>query len=151
MKLTNLDGSSFSLDIIGYQYPDHNDEYWDSNWLNIRIHAQLSERSWSVIDPCLTTFEVQRLIDWFRIQSQKGDDRNQLNFTEPTLQFEFVIDHAGNQNLRVNYRHHVSKTRAGVENISIDFPVNQVSFSEVIEELESQLQEFPQRVFRGQT
>jgi hypothetical protein len=150
MKLKNLDGSSFSLDIVGYQFPDHQDDYWDANWLMMQIQIQLSEHFWSVKDPCLTTFEVQKLIEWFHQLSIHATDNTSLGFTEHYIQFELIIDHNENQSLRLNY---IRPPKEGIiysekDTISIDFPSSQIPFAEIIEDLQNQLAKFPQRVFR---
>lgn len=149
MKLENGNGASFSLDIVGYQYPDILDQYWDSNWLFVQIQIQLSEQSFSVKDPCLTTFEVPLIIDWLQRFAMNGAVEKGLVFTEPTVQFKCNIVRNGKQSLRVIFRPPPQGSTSQLkDNISLDFPFEQVLFSEIIENLQSQLDRFPQRVFR---
>jgi hypothetical protein len=149
MKLTNLDGSFFSLDIVGYQFPDHQDDYWDSNWLMMQIQVQFSEHFWSVKDPCLTTFEIQKLIEWLHQLSNNVTDNDSLGFTEPYVQFEWTIDHNRARSLRVNYRQPPKRgIHSWEDTISIDFLSSQIPFAEIIEDLQNQLAKFPQRAFR---
>lgn len=137
------------MDIIGYQFPNNLEQYWDSNWLFIQIQIQLSQQSSSVKDPCLTTFEVQLLIDWLQRFEMNGVMKKGLDFVEPTIQFECNTDRNGNQSLRVIFRAPPQgSTNQLKDNISLDFPLRQVLFSEIIENLKSQLDQFPQRVFR---
>lgn len=80
------------LEVEGYQFPDvHNDE-WDSNWLVITGDAVLDGRSWRFRDPCLTTFELQRLADWLDQVAAGTAEQNFCGFTEPNLDFERVSD-----------------------------------------------------------
>ncbi len=138
MKLTNRAGSSFSLNIVGYQYPERQDDYWDSNWLVVQIDLQLCEKSWFVIDPGLTTFEVQLLIDWLNQLALNASGEKSLTFTEPYLQFDFITDQNKNHILRVNYR---LPPKAGNnswqdENICIDFPSGQIRLTDAAKELQ---------------
>ena len=81
---------SLRLAIEGYQFPDITDDEWDSNWLIIRGDAVLDGRSWSFRDPCLTTFEVQRLADWLDQVAMGTAEKSFCGFTEPILDFEWV-------------------------------------------------------------
>jgi hypothetical protein len=149
MKLANQHGSSFSLDIVGYQYSDLEDQFWDANWLFVQIQLQVSEQSWAVKDPCLTTFEVQLIIDWLQRLAVNGNGNKDLVFTEPTIQFKLNPAHNGKQSLRVIFRPPPQGNTSQLkDNISLDFPLEQVPFSEIIENLQIQLDRFPQRVFR---
>jgi hypothetical protein len=150
MKLINQDGSFFALDAVGYQYPDIQDDYWESNWLVIQIQLQLLEQSWSIKDPCLTTFELQILLDWLHRFSINAPGNNSLGFTESYVQFEFIIDYNRGQSLRINYRLPPNgRNNSWKDNISIDFPLRRVPFNALVEDLQAQLTKFPQRVFRN--
>lgn len=39
--------------MLGYQFPPIVDDEWNSNWLNIRIHAQMEPGVWSATDTSL--------------------------------------------------------------------------------------------------
>ena len=64
MKLKNIDGSFFDLDIIEYEFPDIMGNYYDSNWLEIQIDVGIHDRTWSEKRAFITTFEIESLIDW---------------------------------------------------------------------------------------
>lgn len=85
---------SLSIGVERYQFPEITDDDWDSNWLIINGNAVLDGKSWSFRDPCLTTFEVERLADWLEQVSSGGDAKAFCGFTEPNLDFERVSDAA---------------------------------------------------------
>lgn len=89
-----FEGSTGSLRISveRYQFPEITDDDWDSNWLIINGDAVLDGKSWSLRDPCLTTFEMERLADWLDHVSSGGDEKAFCGFTEPNLDFERVSD-----------------------------------------------------------
>ena len=62
LVLESADGRQrLELDVVGYESPDVEDEQYDSNWLLIRIDARDGDTTWSVEDPALLTWEVERL------------------------------------------------------------------------------------------
>jgi hypothetical protein len=78
-----------------------------------------------------------------------GAVKKGLVFTEPTIQFQCHTVRNGKQGLRVIFRHPPQGSTSQLkDSISLDFPFEQVLFSEIIKNLQSQLDQFPQRVFR---
>ena len=145
------DGSFFNLDIVGYQYPANDKDYHDSNWLMIQIHSGVSERSWSLKDPCLNVFDVLKLIQWLEAIARNTQKSNHPTFMEPFINFELLVDSHGNKSLQVECKHDpVEKESTGEEDISVNFPFKQINFAEVSTDLKQQLAKFPQRVFREQ-
>jgi len=80
------------LEVEGYQFPDVLNDEWDSNWLIITADAVLDGKSWRFRDPCLTTFELQRLAGWLDQVAAGTAEQNFCGFTEPNLDFERVSD-----------------------------------------------------------
>ncbi len=149
MKLENGDGASFSLEIVRYEYPDTLDHFWDSNWLFVHIQIQISEQALSITDPCLATFEIPLIIDWLQRFAMNGAVKNGLTFLEPTIQFKCHTDRQGAQSLRVVFQPTPQRSTEQMKgNILLDFPLRHVLFKEIIENLQTQLDRFPQRVFR---
>ena len=83
------------LDVVGYQFASVANDGWDSEWLQVSGRAQCSRGQWKFYDPCLTTFELERLASWLRNLPAGGPDR-EIGFTEPNLRFEHVEEVAGN-------------------------------------------------------
>lgn len=75
------------LAILGYQFPAITDDDWDSNWLNIQIHAQDERGSWTATDPCLLTTDLTHLAEWFEATAGR-QPRQRIDFIEPNLAFE---------------------------------------------------------------
>jgi hypothetical protein len=93
MTFTGIDNQTVELKITNYQYPDINDGDWDGNWLNIYLNVKSKVGHWQTVDPSLTTWEVQELINWFdtlsiNLQPEYAD----MSFTEPNLSFELLND-----------------------------------------------------------
>lgn len=66
------------LSIVQYQFPQTDDDEWDSNWLVVMGRACVSGRQWQFKEPCLTTFEAQRLANWMASHYTKEADRKRL-------------------------------------------------------------------------
>jgi hypothetical protein len=77
------------LTVLGYQYPAITDAEWDSNWLNIQIHAQDERGSWTAIDPCLLTWDLAHLAEWFEAGASR-QPQQRIDFIEPNLAFEIA-------------------------------------------------------------
>ncbi|WP_461787758.1 WapI family immunity protein [Pedobacter sp.] len=93
MTFNGIDGQTVELKIINYQYPDINDGDWDGNWLNIYLNVKSKVGHWQTVDPSLTTWDVQRLINWFDTLSKNlGPEDTDISFTEPNLSFEVLND-----------------------------------------------------------
>src|SRR5262245_43472807 len=101
MRLTLADGTSFTLTISGYQYPELSTASYDSNWLMIRIDAANSQGTWSATDPCLLTYEVTRLADWLDAIAAGTVTKAACGFIEPCLLFRLNEDAASQQELRI--------------------------------------------------
>lgn len=52
---------SLRIGVERYQFPEITDGYWDTSWLIITGDAVVNGQSWSFRDPCLITFEMERL------------------------------------------------------------------------------------------
>lgn len=87
---------SLSIHFIGYEFPEVTDREWDSDWLMVNLQLRFPLGRWEETDACLTTFEAQKLLDWFdpvwthwdfmegfKVLSFKGD----ISFMEPGLTF----------------------------------------------------------------
>ena len=66
MTFNGTDGQTVEFRIANYQCPDNNDGDWDGNWLNIFLNVKSKVGHWQTVDPFLTTWDVQQIIDWFK-------------------------------------------------------------------------------------
>jgi hypothetical protein len=90
MKLQGEDGAMFDLTIDGYQFPEIETDYWDSNWLMVRGQVNHPRGNWIFRDPCLTTFELEQLAIWLDGVANGVANPADGYFTEPNLHFEYV-------------------------------------------------------------
>ena len=86
--------TELKMSVEGYQFPALENEPWDADWLNIKIQVKHPKGNWKATDPCLLTFELKWLIEWFEkiCEGEKADA--QIYFTEPCLEFEVLEDRA---------------------------------------------------------
>jgi hypothetical protein len=148
MRLVNKKGELFSLSVKGYQYPDNLEDYWDSNWLIVKIKCKSEKFSFSKLDPCLTTFEYQILMDWFK-KISLNSTVNELIFTENTLLFQLTKDQRDCRCIRVNVQLPYKRMIERGERIySLDFPLDEIRFNTVTNKLQKELNKYPQRIYR---
>jgi hypothetical protein len=90
MRITSPSGEEFQLVIVSYQQPDVHEDRWDSNWLIVNGTVAAGGEKWSFTEPCVTTFELADLADWFDELATDGTQPSSFAFTEPNLRFAFT-------------------------------------------------------------
>src|SRR5215213_9649085 len=85
MLLRGAEGNELELAIAGYQFPHDERDPWDSNALLVSVRVLSPEGSWSVVDPCLTTWEAKRLVSWLVHAAARDPAAVPMTFTEPNL------------------------------------------------------------------
>jgi len=85
MLLRGREGNELELTVVGYQFPDEHRDPWDSNWLLVSVRVLAPAGSWSVVDPCLTTWEAKRLVSWLVHAAIRDPTAVPMAFTEPNL------------------------------------------------------------------
>ncbi len=136
--------ASLRLSVLRYQFPQITTDEYDANWLIIRGHVSLDQRSWSFRDPCLTTFEVRQLADWLDRLARGDEVEPSCAFIEPNLRFEKLSDRA----IRVSFALESAPPWAKPGD-----PWNEHGFEVLIEkhletaagQLRAQLRAFPER------
>src|SRR2546428_9605873 len=83
------------MEIDECQFPEVADNRWNSNWLIVRRHIHCPGGEWTLRDPCLTTFEVAELADWFDSIAGGKPTSARCTFVEPNLAFEYRPDASG--------------------------------------------------------
>lgn len=66
MFLKSSDGAEFEATIAGYEFPEIEQKQWDSNWLLIFMRVKSARGEGTCVDPCLTTWDVERFITWLK-------------------------------------------------------------------------------------
>ena len=64
MRITSASGDEFQLVIVRYQFPDVDEDRWESNWLIVNGTVAAAGEKWVFTEPCVTTFELADLADW---------------------------------------------------------------------------------------
>jgi hypothetical protein len=150
MLLAAENGPRFELTIVGYQFPAIVDDEWDSNWLNIRIHAQTERGGWSATDPSLSTVDVAHLADWLEAIAEGRVQEGDLNFVEPNLSFGLQSVSGDTVALRIWFELESRppwspSNAAGERDLWIDLDVRREEVQRAAADLRMQLQEFPPR------
>ena len=150
MKLSGPNSRSFTLTIVGYEFPALATTPYDSNWLDIRVDVISDQGTWSASDPCLLTYEVQQLADWLDAIGEHRNASSVCSFTEPCLAFQLLTDDQGQPILRILFELELrpawaaSKT-ASREDVWIELPLTLPSASRAAQELRTELERYPQR------
>ena len=135
---------SFELIVKSYEYPNHFNnkyDYWDSNWLMINCNIVDGKNTWSFIEPCFTTFEINNLIEWFIKIDTNDYSKTDIMFVEPLIKFEVLKD-----NLRLRLSGESKPKWFTSENdYIIDFMLNDINFKLISEQLRSDSKNFPER------
>jgi hypothetical protein len=90
MRLTSASGDEFQLVIIRYQHPDVHEDRWDSNWLIVNASVVAGGERWGFTEPCVTTFELSDLADWFEELAEDGGQPASFEFAEPNLRVAYT-------------------------------------------------------------
>jgi hypothetical protein len=168
--ILSADETKIALNIIGYQYPNLENEPWDSDWLIVELNLNLPVGKWTRFEPCLTTFEVAGFIGWLEEVHNKfevfekwrsGRIQSQISFTEPNLEFQVHSNHFRfQQDPNVYFRICLGTeflppfkdqlkpylNPEDIDNVYLDFRITSAQILEIIESLRSQLEQFPVRV-----
>lgn len=128
--------TSIELVVGGYQFPDigsgdqpDDPESWDSNWLIIHGTVTTDAGSpWSFRQPCLTTWDVTQLADWFqnvaaglirtlppearelnKASFEESGPAGWLTFTEPHLSFAVGAQSEARVELLIGLSHELAR------------------------------------------
>lgn len=153
MKFTLADGTSFTLTIIGYQFPQLSTTPYDSNWLLIRIDATNIQGTWSATDPCLLTYDVSRLANWLDALATGTVTDATCDFLEPCLLFRLARDVSGQPELRIYFELELRppwahSELAGQEDLWLTFSLSAIDLPAAASMLRQQLEYYPQRAER---
>jgi hypothetical protein len=150
MRLVASDGSSFALAVIGYQFPEMKTELYDSNWLRIQININHPRGNWTATDAMLLTYEVAQLADWLDDLACGRLSLSECGFIEPNLEFRVLATESGEPKLRVLFELEARPSwaetdGAGMEDLWLEFPLNELELHRASRSLREHLEKFPQR------
>ena len=122
MLITNNNGVSLELHIIGYQFPIYKNPI-DANWLIVEGRVSHPNGNWSFRDPCLETYDTEELADWLEAVAYGLEESSGICFTERHLVFE-VESRGSKRVLRVQFAMEARPPWLTSENsIFLEFPV----------------------------
>jgi hypothetical protein len=156
MRLSGINGETFELKVLGYQFPELETAEYDSDWLRILIAAETPQgRRWSATDPSILTYELRELADWLARLGSTEPCAPELDFTEPNLSFQVIREGASEQVLRVFFELELrpgwaARATAPEEDLWLDFPIEPGMLGAAATSLREQLARYPERgVQRG--
>jgi hypothetical protein len=149
MRFSSADGSFFDLAIAGYQFPSEHRAEYDSNWLVVEGRAALHGREWAFREPCLLTYEVERLADWLEQLAVGKAVEGSEDFVEPNIAFSAASGAVGEHVLAVILDLEARASWAEKqETLSLEFQLAPADLLAAAADLRGQLARFPQRAAR---
>ena len=152
MKLAGRDGQSLELRILGYQFPHLETEEYDSNWLVVAGKVTHSRGSWQFTNPCLLTYEAERLASWMDRIADANLPCDTCGFIEPNLEFRALLS-IDRPVLRVYFDLEArpswaSSVCAGTEDLWVEFPIEELDLKSATRQWRTELTTYPQRASR---
>jgi hypothetical protein len=148
MLFKGIHDQTVEIKINNYQFPDTLDRDWDGNWLNIFLRVKSNLGHWQTIDPALTTWEVQEIIDWFILLSNdKKPKYTDLGFTEPCISFELLNAPTDlSKKIRIKFGLEFGpKSAKDGEEYFVDIIVTNEELLKLATELKQELNKYPLR------
>ncbi len=118
MRVVGVNGTTFALTPLRYEFPDHLPEGssdHDANWLVMKGAVDQSGDEWTFQDACLTTWDCKSLADWldavatgavapveFDPTPDWWDDPRMRSFDEPVVAFSLASCDAVSAAVRVH-------------------------------------------------
>jgi hypothetical protein len=139
---SQMGDSSFSLEIIGYEFPGLFESRHKANKILIILTARNLEGSWSSKKPALLTWEVEEIIQWAR-----GGFRLEplLMFVNPSLQLYAEPMSADSVHLQLTLSEDLLPAWHAHAPIILDLIVKLHTMREFAADLESELAKYPYR------
>jgi hypothetical protein len=95
--------SRFELSVAGYEFPAGGGD--SANWLRMRMSASFGSEHWSVVDPCLETWDLLWLADWVDAIAAGRRVDSEVTFIDPNLEFRHVRSDSRGHKIRVQLSH----------------------------------------------
>ena len=152
MIFKGTNNQSVELGIVNYQFPDSRDKDWDGNWLNIFLKVKSDFGDWQTIDPALTTWEVQEIIDWLTSLSNNEKPKwTLLEFTEPNLSFELKNAFLGDlKEFRICFDLEFRPKSADEDkDYFVDIKTTNDQLKQYAQDLQNELKKYPERKIKS--
>lgn len=129
---------------------------WDANWLQIEGSVRDGDLVWSFADPCMTTWEAFRLLEWLRrvargeIEADGQSGGGVLSFTEPNVHFELHARSDTHATVVAYFSHESAPPEAEGEfrygaGYEVHLTLTNDEFDQASDEWERELAAFPRR------
>ena len=151
MKFAGRDGQFLELRILGYQFPHIETAMYDSNWLVVAGNVTHSRGSWQFTQPCLLTYEAERLASWMTALVETDRLPTTCAFIEPNLEFRALL-HMNRPVLRVYFDLEAlpqwASSASGEEVTWVEFPIEELDLRSIARQWRAELSAYPQRASR---
>lgn len=120
---------------------------YDANWLQVLLRVSSEQANWQVVTPCLLTWELAGLSEWFETLS-RGETvaRNPCDFLEPNLCFALRPHPNGGHVLRIGFDLECRSPGALDEvDYYVDCPVGPDTLRQLAQDLQQEQRAFPVR------
>jgi hypothetical protein len=149
MLLVGSNGTRFELAILAYEFPDIEDDVWESNWVWVRIDVVNHQGTWTS-KLTMQNAELEVLSEWL-VGNGSHADELELQFLEPTLSFSIQDESAAGCTLRIWFELEARARWAPWEivpqrDLWTDLRITREDALRASEELRGELAPFP---FRG--
>jgi hypothetical protein len=148
MTFRGIDNQIVEMKITNYQFPQIVDGDYDSNWLNVYLNVKSKIGHWETIDPSLTTWDLQRLINWFENLSNNFEPEYlEVVFLEPHLTFELHNSYySETKKIRIIFDSE-SRPKSAIEGKEyfVDILANNIELKRIQLDLKKELDNYPER------
>lgn len=149
MKLQSSPENIFALEIRDYQFPNCANIEYDADWLVVEVRITRSQGSWKKAEPCMLTWELANLAEWFRKLGENEEATSSIEFMEPELRFE-----AEGRSLKIFLKYGLippwtfleDDSASGDEVFVMEFRLDHLNLESVIRQLDEMVNKFPVRV-----
>ncbi len=147
MELRGRHGTELELRITGYERPEEAVDPWESNALLVAVRVVSPQGTWSVEDPCLTTWEAARLARWLAALA-RADLRRGATRAEPNLVVSARPVPGAPDRLALRVRLALERrppwVQAGTE-LAVDLDLTRAQVSGAAAALAAEVAEYPRR------
>jgi len=148
MIIKGVDNQEIDFKVTNYQFPNITDDEWDRNWLNIYIKVISKFGNWQTIDPSLTTWEVQQIVEWLDdLANDVTPEWLDQEFTEPNLTLKLlnkVTDPI--KIIRMSFDHESKPQSASdYKEVFIDIEADKTELKRMSNDLRIELSKYPTR------
>lgn len=150
MKLMAGKTTDFEMTVAGYQFPHLANQEYDADWLIVSVQVRHPRGAWNKTDPCLLTWELAELTEWFERIADNNPHHSNIDFMEPELSFEWLGEQRNTLRVHLNYSLRPSWSSYHGPNeekdFFVEFAVSADDLRTVVTSLRAEIARFPVRV-----